>query len=108
MPATEYGLASLLGVAASNGAGVVGNANGVELWWGVGIEGVCIEGVCIAGVAIEGVAILNPDIIIRKKVEEKSDFFFFLLFMKIKSQYLYFFRKWLIYSEIELKTSEFG
>jgi hypothetical protein len=82
IPATEYGLASLLGVAASNGAGVVGNANGVELWWGVGIDGVCIEGVCIAGVAIEGVAILNPDIMIRKKVEEKVVFFFFFFLWK--------------------------
>lgn len=31
IPATAYGLASLLGVGASNGAGVEGNANGVEL-----------------------------------------------------------------------------
>lgn len=59
MPATAYGLASLLGVGASKGAGVEGSANGVELWLGVGIEGVCIAGVCI-----EGVAILNPDMII--------------------------------------------
>lgn len=62
---------------ASSGAGVVGKANGVELWRGVGMLGVCI-----AGVVIEGVAILKPDILLIFKLLYISSLFDWLLYVK--------------------------